>query len=73
MTQLGDYRGEGEATEIWNGESWLPTPFARESTAFYYGYTKNIEEMKADGRWDAFVDWAAKKIAEGSQWLRADS
>ena len=64
---VGDYRGGGEATEIWTGEAWIPAPFARESTAMYYGYTKNIEAMKADGRWDAFTDWAARKLAEASK------
>lgn len=60
----GDYRGEGEATEVWNGSAWLRIPFARESTAHYYGYTKNIEAMKADGRWDAYLAWAAKGLYE---------
>lgn len=55
----GDYRGEGEKTDVWNGSAWLPIPFARESTAHYYGYTANIRVMKEDGRWDAYLKWAA--------------
>lgn len=62
MPDIGEYRGEGEATEMWTGELWVPMPFIRESTAMAYGYTKNIEEMKADGRWDAFLDYAYRKF-----------
>lgn len=65
--KAGDYRGEGESTEMFVDGAWYRAPFIRESTAHYYGYEANIREMKADGRWDKYLAWRADRLENGAQ------
>lgn len=51
----GDFRGQGEATEVWTGEAWVSYPFGRELE--FSRFPANRRAMDADGRLAALTEY----------------